>query len=177
MLKKIIIGLVFIILGFCAYVAVQPDDFRITRSLKIAAPADKIFAQVNDFHKWEAWSPWAKIDPNGKTDFGGTNSGVGAVMSWEGNWELGKGSSTILESKSNEFIRFQLDFLEPMQGQSLAEFTFRSEGDNTEVTWSMYGKNNFIGKAMGIVFNCEKMVGGMFEQGLENLKNIVEEKK
>ncbi|MEQ1789720.1 MAG: SRPBCC family protein [Rickettsiales bacterium] len=177
MLKKIIVTIVFIILGFSVFVVMQPDDFRITRSSVISAPADKIFAQVNDFHKWEEWSPWAKIDPNSKVSFEGSDSGVGAIMSWDGNMEIGSGSSTIVESIPNEVIKFQLNFLKPMKANNMGEFTFKSEGEKTLVTWSMYGKNNFIGKAMGIILNCEKMVGGMFEQGLTNLKNTVEEKK
>lgn len=177
MLKKIIIAIIFIALGFSVFVTMQPDDFRITRSLEISAPADKIFAQVNDFHRWEAWSPWAKIDPNAKTTFEGNSFGVGAVMRWSGNMEVGVGSSTIVESKLNELIKLQLDFIEPMKGTNTGEFTFKKEGEKTLVTWSMYGKNNFIGKAIGIILNCEKMVGGMFEQGLANLKNTVEDKK
>jgi len=27
--------------------------------------------QVNDFHQWDAWSPWAKLDPDAKITFEG----------------------------------------------------------------------------------------------------------
>jgi len=62
--------LVAIVAAFAAFVALQPSEYRIARSATIAAPASDVFAQVNDFHKWDAWSPWAKLDPNAKTTFG-----------------------------------------------------------------------------------------------------------
>ena len=63
MFKKILIGMAVVILVFLVVVALQPADFRITRSTIIAAPPEVVFAQVNDFHKWDAWSPWAKSIP------------------------------------------------------------------------------------------------------------------
>lgn len=81
---------------------------------------------------------------------------------------------TIQESRTNEFIRFHLEFFEPMAGTSSAEFRFKPDGKGTTVTWSMSGKNNFIGKAMCLVMNMDKMVGGQFDQGLASMKYIVE---
>ena len=69
MLKKILIVvavLVAIVGVFLGYVAMQPGDFRIERSAKMNAPANVVFDQVNDFHNWEAWSPWAKGQWNGE---------------------------------------------------------------------------------------------------------------
>ena len=81
---------------------------------------------------------------------------------------------TITESQPNDLIRFRLDFRKPMTGTNTAEFAFKAEGDKTVVTWSMSGHNNFLSKAVGLVMNCDKMVGGQFESGLANLKTIVE---
>jgi hypothetical protein len=66
MLKKILIALAAIIGIFLIVVAMQPADFRVERTTNIAAPQADVFAQVNDFHKWDAWSPWAKLDPEAK---------------------------------------------------------------------------------------------------------------
>lgn len=57
MFKKILIGLAALILILVGVVAMQPSDFRVERTAKIAAPQADLFAQVNDFHKWETWSP------------------------------------------------------------------------------------------------------------------------
>lgn len=178
MLKRIFAFIILAIAGFFMFASMQPDDFRVTRSAKIMAPASEIFPYVNNFHNWETWSPWAKLDPNAKTSFEGENSGVGSIMHWEsGNMEVGAGSSTITEAKLNEYIKMQLNFLKPMKNTATSEFSLQENGGETTITWSMYGKNDLIAKAMHVVFDCEKMVGGMFDKGLGNLKTVVEGKK
>jgi hypothetical protein len=174
MLKIILIALAVIVVVFVVIVAIQPSDFRITRSAAIAAPPAAVFAQVNDLHNWEAWSPWAKLDPNAKSTYEGPAAGVGAAFTWSGNNKIGEGRMTIIESRPNELVRFKLDFLKPLKGTNTAEFNFKPEGNRTAVTWSMYGKNSFIGKAIGLFINCDKMVGGQFEQGLAQMKSVAE---
>jgi hypothetical protein len=176
MLKKLLLGLVFILAAVALVASQQPDDFKVTRSATMDAPASAVFAQVNNLKNWKAWSPWEKLDPNAKISFEGSEAGVGAKMSWAGNMDVGVGSITIAESRAGELVRFDMDFKEPMESKSTAEFTFKEEGGKTQVTWSMYGKNNFIGKVIGLIFNCEKMIGEQFEKGLGNLKTIVEVK-
>ena len=68
MLKKILIALAAIIAVFLIVVALQPSEFHVERTATITAPPATVFDQVNDFHKWDAWSPWAKLDPNAKID-------------------------------------------------------------------------------------------------------------
>jgi accessory colonization factor AcfC len=174
MLKKIFIVLAAIIVAFLVVVAMQPSEFHITRSDTMAAPAAAVFEQVNDFHKWDAWSPWAKLDPEVKNTFEGPPARQGAVFAWVGNNQVGEGRMTITESRTNELVRFNLEFFKPMAGTSTSEFTFKSEGNQTTVTWSMDGKNNFIAKAMCLFMNMDKMVGGQFEKGLASIKAIVE---
>jgi hypothetical protein len=174
MLRKILLGLAAIIPVFVVVVALQPSEFRITRSANIAAPAPDVFAQVNDFHKWEAWSPWAKLDPAAKAVFEGPPAGKGAVFRWAGNSEVGEGSMTLTESRPSELIRIKLEFVKPMAGTSIAEFTFKPQGDRTEVTWAMSGHKNFISKAICLFMDQDKMIGGPFEKGLANLKAVVE---
>lgn len=174
MLKKILLILVLLIVTFLLVAALQPGDFRYERSATINAPADKVFAQVNNFQNWNAWSPWAKLDPNAKNTFEGPEAGVGAVFKWEGNNEVGAGIMTITETKPNELIIMKLEFLKPMPGVNTTEFTFKPEGNATKVTWAMYGKCDFLCKSISLVMNCEKMVGEMFDKGLANIKTITE---
>jgi hypothetical protein len=174
MFKKILIGLVVLIVTLVIVVVMQPEDFRITRSATFNASPSAVFAQVNDLHKWEGWSPWAKIDPNAKVSYTGSPEGVGASFSWAGNNDVGEGTMTITESRPIEYIKMDLAFLKPFKGNNLTEFTFKPQGDQTQITWTMSGKNNFISKAFGLIMNCDKMVGGQFEKGLASLKSIVE---
>jgi hypothetical protein len=174
MLDIILILVAIAVITFIIVAAMQPSDFRITRKCTINAPASAVFAQVNDLHKWDTWSPWAKLDPEAKNSFEGPESGVGAIMRWVGNSKVGQGSMTIMESRPDEFIDFKLEFLKPLKATNTSKFTFINENDQTTVTWSMYGKNNFMGKAVGLIMSCEKMVGGQFEKGLAALKSLVE---
>jgi len=174
MLKKILAALGLLLVVFIIIVALQPSDFRIVRSAQVSAPPEAVFPLVNDFHQWQSWSPWAKLDPAAKNSFEGPAIGVGSVFKWSGNNEVGEGSMTIAESKPSELIRMRLDFVKPMAGTSLTEFTFRPEGNATTVTWSMTGQNNFIARAMCLVMNMDKMVGGQFEKGLASIKTLAE---
>ncbi len=174
MFKKILIAIALIVVVFVVVVATRRADFRITRSTTIAAPAEVVFAQVNDFHKWDAWSPWAKLDPAMKQTHEGAPAGTGAIYSWTGNKEVGEGRMTIAESQANESIRIKLEFLKPFASVNTTDFNFKPAGGQTTVTWSMSGTNNFIAKAFCLFMNMDKMVGGDFEKGLAQMKSVAE---
>ncbi len=174
MLRKIFIALVATVVLFAAFVALQPAEFRVARSIAISAPRPAVFAQVNDFRKWEAWNPWGKIDPAMTKTYGGAPVGVGAVYTWSGNNEVGEGSMTIIESRPGELIRIKLEFLKPFAATNTSEFTFKPEGDQTAVTWSMEGNNNFVAKALHLFMNMDDMIGGQFEKGLASMKSVTE---
>jgi hypothetical protein len=174
MLKKILIAVALLVVIFVIVVALQPSNFKVTRVATMAAAPDKVFAQVNDFHNWAAWSPWAKMDPEAKNSFEGASSGQGAVFRWTGNSDVGAGSMEITESRPNDLIRLVLNFTEPMAGICDTEFRFVPDGDGTKMTWTMTGENGFIGRAICMFMSMDKMVGGQFEDGMANIKAIVE---
>jgi hypothetical protein len=174
MLMKILIGLAVVVVVLVMIVATRPSEFRVARTATIAAPAPAVFAQVNDFRRWEAWNPWARIDPAMKQTYEGAPAGPGAVYTWAGNHEVGEGRMTLTESRPSDLIRIKLEFLKPFRGTSVAEFTFRPEGDHTVVTWSMVGENDFIAKAVHLFVDMDRMVGGNFEKGLAQMKSVVE---
>lgn len=170
----ILLALALIALLFIVVIAGQPGEFKVTRSAKISASREKVFPHINDFHRWEAWSPWAKLDPACKNIFAGAPAGTGAIFSWAGNKKVGEGRMTILESRPADLIRIQLEFFKPFKATNTAEFDFRPEGHQTLVTWSMFGKNNFMGKIFSLFVNCEQLVGRDFEKGLAAMKSAVE---
>jgi hypothetical protein len=174
MLLKILIVAAVVIVILVAIVALQPSQFRVARSTIISAAPATVFAQVNDFHNWEAWNPWGKIDPTMKQAYEGAAAGTGAIYRWAGNKEVGEGRMTITESRPNELVRIKLDFVKPFAATNAAEFTFRPEGNQTAATWTMTGKNNFIAKAAHLFMNIDKMIGDQFERGLADLKAVSE---
>jgi len=172
MLIKILIAVAVVVVLFVVVVAMQPAGFRVTRFATIGAPPAIVFSHVNDLHNWEAWSPWAKLDPAAKNTYDGASFGVGAGFGWSGNNQVGHGHMTITESKPCELVRIKLEFLKPFKAINTAEFTFKPEGDGTGVTWSMTGQRNFVMKAFGLFMDCDKMCGDQFEKGLAQLNSV-----
>ena len=173
-MRKFIIVVLVAVAGVLGYASTKPDQFRVERSIVIHAPADRIFPHINDFHAWQAWSPYEKLDPAMQRSFSGADSGVGAVYAWSGNAEVGAGRMEILQSTPASAITIKLDFLKPMEGHDTAEFTLAAEGPATRVTWAMSGQAAYIMKLMSVFIDCDKMIGKDFEAGLANLKTLSE---
>src|SRR5690349_22908074 len=178
MIKKLLLGIVVVVVVLVVVLAIvaalQPAHYHIERSATMNAPAPVVFAQVNDFHKWEAWSPWAKIDPAAKYTYDGPTAGIGAIFTWAGNKQVGEGRMTVTESRPTDLIRIKLEFIKPFPSDCLTEFSFKPEGNNTIVTWAMSGTKNFMSKAVCMFMNMDKMVGGDFETGLASMKTVAE---
>ena len=174
MIKTIAMVLALLIAALLIYAATKPDSFRIERGATIKAPPEKIFALINDFHQWEAWSLWEKIDPALKRIYSGAANGVGAVYEWSGNKDIGQGRMEIVESVPSAKVMLKLDFVTPFEAHNKVDFTLAQQGDETKVTQAMYGPSPYISKLMTIFFSMEKMVGKKYEEGLANLKAIAE---
>lgn len=177
MLKKILIGLAAVLAVFAVIVALQPSEFKVTQTANISASPSVVFAQVNDFHHWAAWSPWERLDPQMQRSYEGAPAGTGAVYGWVGNKDVGEGRMTIIDSRPSELIKINLEFIKPFAATSLTEFAFLPVNDQTQVTWTMTGKNNFIAKAMCMFMDMDEMVGKDFEKGLAQLKAVSEAAK
>ncbi len=173
MLKVILILIATAAVVFLIIVGLQPADFHITRTATVSAPPSMVFERVNDLRQWQAWSPYEKLDPEAKKTYEGPNSGVGASFSWTGNSRAGAGRLTITESHPSEVLRMRLEMFKPFAAVNDVEFTFRTEGDWTAVTWKMSGRNGFLGKAFGLIMNMDKVIGKEFETGLSNLNAVV----
>jgi uncharacterized protein YndB with AHSA1/START domain len=155
--------------------ATKPDAFSVQRAIVIAAPAERVFPLINDFHRWGAWSPWENKDPAMQRSFTGAASGKGAVYGWEGNKNVGSGRMEILEADAPSKILIKLDFLKPFEAHNTAEFTMLPQGAGTHLTWVMRGPAPFISKLMQVFMNLDSMIGKDFEVGLASLKKLAEQ--
>lgn len=172
--KIIALAAGLLIVALLLFALTRSDTFRVERSIVVKAPPEKIFAYLNDFHSWTAWSPYEKLDPAMKHTFGGPASGQGSSYAWEGRGKAGAGRMEIMQSSPASKVSIQLDFSKPFKGHNTAEFTLLPQGQATQVTWAMYGPSAFITKLMGLFFNMDRMIGKDFEVGLENLKALAE---
>jgi len=169
-MKKVLAVVVVILLVLLAVISSRPATYHVERSATLSATPEAIYTHLADFHQWDAWSPWAKLDPQMKTSFSGAASGTGAVYDWTGNDKVGQGRMTILDTRPNSNVTIQLEFIKPFASTCTTAFALAPEGSGTKVTWTMDGKNNFMGKAFGLVMNMDKEVGGDFERGLHQLE-------
>ncbi len=95
-------------------------------------------------------------------------------MKWSGNNEVGEGSLEIVESDPMKGVKQRLVFAKPFAATCCVAIDMRLEGNQTLVTWSMDGKNDFVGKAMNLLMGMDAMIGPMYEEGLAKLKSLVE---
>ena len=154
--------------------AFQPNRFQVRRSATISAPPERIFGLISDFRRWDAWSPYEKLDPAMRRSFSGADHGVGSVYQWEGNSKAGKGRMEIVDAPAPSRVAIKLDFLKPFEAHNVATFTLEPKVASTKVTWSMDGPTPYPGKIIHLFFDMERLVGRDFETGLANLKTVAE---
>jgi hypothetical protein len=167
--------IVLVLVGVLVAAARKPDEFRMQRSARINAPADRIFPHINDLHRWEAWSPFEKLDPAMNKTFAGAPSGPGAVYEWDGNKKAGKGRMEITRSTEPSEVVIKLDFIKPFEGHNVTTFTMTPAADGTDVTWAMTGPTPFAAKIFHVFVNMDRLIGKDFESGLAGLKSVSEQ--
>ena len=170
----VLLIIIVIIAAFLIYGALQSADFSVTRDADFNATPAKVFENINDFHKWAAWSPWEKMDPNLQRSFSGAASGVGSKYAWVGNKKVGEGNMEITHSEASQRMQLDLHFLKPFKADNVTEFTLTPKGNQTNLKWEMRGHRPFMFRVMGMFLSMDKIVGGDFEKGLNNLRGIVE---
>jgi uncharacterized protein YndB with AHSA1/START domain len=178
MLKLIGLGVVLLVGGVLLFAAMRPDSFRVQRTASIKAPPEKIFPLINDLQRFNTWNPFDKKDPHLKGTYSGAASGPGAAYAFEGNKDVGRGSIEIIDSVPASEVRMTLHMLAPMEARNVVEFSLKPEGgeagQSTRVTWAIQGPVPFFAKIFGIFCDMDGMIGKDFENGLSDLKAIVE---
>ena len=174
MFKKATLIVVIFTAMILAYAAMQPDTFRIERLININGSPERIFPHIDDFHQWEAWSPWEKTDTEIQRNYRGAESAKDPIYEWQGNKDIGQGRMEIIQSIPSANLVIALHFMQPFEAQNTVEFILQNRDNTTTVTQAMYGPSPLISKLMDLFFNMDKMVGEKYEEGLASLKAIVE---
>ena len=172
MLITILAIVVLVLAAILIYAAAKPDSFGVQRATAINAPAEKIFPLINDLHAHTSWSPFEK-DPNMKRTHSGAPQGKGAVYEWDGDRKVGSGRLAIADSTPSN-ITMILDMFKPFKAHNTVNFLLEPQGSGTRVTWAMRGQQPYMAKLMSTFIDCDKMVGGQFEEGLAKLKALAE---
>ena len=170
-----ILGIVLgLMVAFFAYVSTRSGEFHYVRSGLIHAPAEQIFPYLSSFQKGGEWNPYDRRDPNTKRTFKGTEGAVGSIMEFDGNRDAGAGSLELLKVVPNQRVEIKLIMTRPIAAENLIVYSLTPEGEKTRFSWEMSGNGGFFGKLMGVFLDCEKMVAGDFDAGIQNLKSKIE---
>ncbi|MGZ0016554.1 SRPBCC family protein [Yeosuana sp. AK3] len=166
----LLIVAVFVLLTFIA-----PKDYIISRSIDIDRPHFAVFDYLKFIKNQDHWSPWKKKDPNMKQTYFGTDGEVGFIAKWQGNSDVGIGEQEIKSLVKNESIETTFRFFKPWKSTSESVIIVEDFGRmQTKVTWTFYGKNEFPSNVFMVFYNLDKAVGKDFEEGLSQLKALLE---
>jgi hypothetical protein len=151
------------------------ETYIVERSIVIAAPPERIYPQIADFHNWPSWSPWEGLDPDLERAYSGADSGTHAVYSWSGNRRAGQGRMEITAARAPSTVDIDLAFEKPFRSRSSTAFEVSAEGpEASRVTWTMTGKKTLTTRVMGVFKSMDAMIGPDFEKGLAQLKFVAE---
>jgi len=174
MIKKILIGIVGLVVALLIIGFILPGKIEISKSISMNAPASYVFEEINNLENNAKWSYWNNLYKDNMTvAYGDIKSGVGAISEWDGE-ESGKGKMTITESIPDKSIKMDLDFME--NGTAKSWYTFEPEGEGTKITTGFttdFGMNP-IGRWMGVFIKPE--MEKAFDHNLSELKEIAEAK-
>jgi hypothetical protein len=175
-LNRILIGLAIGVAALLALSFLLPRHVTIARSIVVEAPPAKVFAEINSLQRFNAWSPWAAIDPQTQYSYSGPEEGVGNAMTWiTDHPDLESGSQRIIRSEPDQIVESLLDF--GSLGIAKTRFRLESQGSRTIVTWS-FEVDVGINPAMRYIgLFMDDWVGKPYEKGLESLKGVVEDQQ
>lgn len=148
-------------------------EMVVERNLLISAAPSEILAEIQDLHKWRAWSPWEGLDPDLKRDYSGPESGVGATYSWSGNRKAGAGTMRIA-SVTDDGVAVNVEFTKPFASKSVSSFHLEPQDDATLVTWTMTSPQNLLMRLSGVFIKFDKMLGKDIEKGLAGLARVTQ---
>ncbi len=169
----LVLVLIVIILGL-----IEPKEVTVERSIVINGPREVVWDQMVKFKNSPNWDPWMAADPSAVRTYFGTDGQPGSGYSWVGK-KLGEGNMTDTGIDGNK-MKYWLHFEKPWFMKSDASGFYKVEdagNGQTKVTWNYYQHMDFPKNASQVIMSPEKMLGNMFDSGLNNLKKYVESGK
>lgn len=152
-------------------------NYAVEREVTINKPKQEVFDYLKYLKNQSNYSVWAKIDPAMKTEFRGEDASVGFVSAWDSkNPDAGKGEQKITKIADGKRIDYELHFIEPFESTDFAYMTTEAINDSvTNVKWGFNGKMKYPMNLMMLTMDMEKMLAPDLENGLKNLKAILEQ--
>ncbi|HEX7878967.1 MAG TPA: SRPBCC family protein [Candidatus Eisenbacteria bacterium] len=181
MFVKVLIGIAALVVLVLIVAATRPTAYHVERTLEIAAPTNVVFGILNDLHQFPGvmvifGSPFETSDATMQKTIEGPASGPGQSYAWVGK-DAGKGRMTIEKSIPDQQVVTRLDFEKPMKSTSITTLALAGTPTGSQVTWTMDGNHNLIGKVFGLFMNMDRMLGADIEKSLERLNTVAAGKR
>ena len=174
-LRKILLGLVILIVLIIAVGYMLPENFTVQRSIVINAKPATLYPYVASLKDgWTQWNPFAEQDTTIVLSYSGPDTGVGATSYWTSK-KMGDGTQVITQADSTG-MQSDLAF-DHGQYKMHGSVVFTPVDGGTQVTWSNtgdWGKHHLMFRYAGLMMN--KMMGKVLDHGLQSLKAKVEAK-
>jgi uncharacterized protein YndB with AHSA1/START domain len=177
MLKKILILLTLIIALPLIIALFVKQDYAVVTSVTIDKPVTEVFDYIKYLKNQDNYSVWANIDPNMEITHQGVDGTVGFVSGWSSlNEEVGVGEQEIIKIEDGKRIDYELRFISPFEAISPAFMSCESvTQDITKVTWGFEGHMDYPMNLMMLFMDFEGMISKDLTQGLESLKETLEQ--
>lgn len=163
-----VLVLIILILGFTG-----PKSYQVERTAVIAASPDVVWPYTSSGKAFQEWSPFRKMDTTATVEFFGTEGEVNSGFKWKGK-DSGKGEQTYTSLEPGKSSKSHLKFYTPFGlMESDAYMNLEPDPGGTKLTWGVMGENNFVGRIMHSMSDMDKMMGPVFEEGLNDLNTLV----
>jgi uncharacterized protein YndB with AHSA1/START domain len=178
MLKKIVLALAVIIALPLIAALFLKTHYSVVRSITIERPNAQVFDYIKHLKNQDNFSKWAMMDPDMKKTYRGEDGMAGFVSAWASeNPDVGVGEQEIIKITPNERVDFELRFLSPFEATEPAYMTTKPVSDtSTQVDWGFSGHMDYPMNLMLAVMDFETMIGNDLQEGLNNLKQVLEAK-
>lgn len=173
MLATVTLGFIAVLVVLLAIGATRPRHFHVARRATISAPPTVVYAQLEDIRLWSQWNPFQRSDPTIRVTYSGPRAGVGASYHFKGN-RVGEGRMTLTETRPNERVSVQGEFIRPITATHRIDFVLEPDGKATALTWSITGEKPLVARALGLLCNMDEHIGAEFDKGLAHLKFVAE---
>ncbi len=173
-LKKALLGVAGLIAILTLVGFFLPRIVMVERSIVINVPVEAVYQQVTNLRNFNSWSPWHNRDPNTRYIFSGGNASVGSTMNWSSEHpEVGNGSQRIVALNAPHEVEIKLDFGEDGSADSYFKIDSLAK-EKSRVTWGFTTDMglNPLARYFGLMF--DGWIGTDYEEGLDNLKDILE---
>jgi len=153
-----------------------PKEYTLSRTVTIERSNADVYNYVKYLKNQSYYNVWAQMDPNQITTYTGEDGQVGFTSAWKSEVDsVGAGSQTIVAMNEGASIDYEIIFTEPFESTMQTSMVFAPvDSSSTKLTWNFRGDMNYPFNVMLLVYDMEKTLGKDLQQGLNNVKAILE---